>query len=90
MSLALGSKEGDTAAFYHAKKKARISITIQLSFGPLCLPNVEFLSFVESMNEFILSQTVLTSLGFDLDKHLSSVLNTIHDADFSHIASTTA
>eukprot|EP00171_Calliarthron_tuberculosum_P008400 IDg8400t1 len=37
------------------------------------------------MDEVLLSRPLLKSIGFDLEKHLSSVQKTFHDTDFSHI-----
>lgn len=83
--LALGAREGDPEVFYEAKKEARISITIQLTVGPLRLRNVELLVFEEAIDDLLLSRPLLNSLSFELDKHLSCVRNTVHDTDFSHI-----
>lgn len=71
--------------FYIAKKKARISITIEIPTAPLRLRNLELLVFEESMDEGLPSLTLLHSLGFNLNHHLEMVRDTFHGTDFSHI-----
>jgi len=39
------------------------------------------------MNEVLLSRPILQSIGFDLDRHLETVRDKFHDADFSHVGS---
>lgn len=85
VSLALGSRPEESEVRYQAAKKARISVTMDTAVGPLRLRNVEFLVFEESMSEVLLSRPTLQAIGFDLDKHLATVRDVFHDADFSHI-----
>jgi len=89
MGLALQSigEEGNEV-LYTAKRKACVSITINLPQGPLRLRNVQFLVFDAPMPEVLLSRPLLQSIGFNLDKHLSAVRTLYHDADFSHVGFT--
>ena len=70
---------------YISRKKARLSITLDLPIGPFRLRNVEFHVFKEELPQVILSRPLLQSIGFDLTKHLHLVRNSFHDMDFSHI-----
>lgn len=80
MGLAMESQE-----VFEAKRKARISTTIQTLAGPLRFRNLEFLVFNEDMPEVLLSRPLLQAIGFNLDKHLADVRDRYHDVDFSHI-----
>ena len=68
-----------------AKRKARLSLTLQLPEGPMRLRNVEFLVLDQDMPDVLLSRPLLHSLGFNLDSHLARVRERYHDADFAHV-----
>ena len=85
VGLALDTQNSNEQSSFKVEQKARVSTTIETLAGPLRFRNVEFLVFEEPMPEVLLSRPVLLSIGFDLEKHLATVHDKYHDADFSDI-----
>lgn len=84
MSLAInGGQQGSLS--FKAHRKARLPITINAGAGPLRLRSAELLAFKELMPEALLSRPALKRMGFDLDAHLASARDSLHEKDFSRI-----
>lgn len=81
----LAFSDPENPQVYLSRKKARLSITLNLPIGPFRLRNVEFQVFKEEMPQVILSRPLLQSIGFDLSNHLQLVRDSFQDLDFSHI-----
>ena len=85
MHLAMGNSEREVMPTVFAQQKARLSLTLETTHGPLRLRNVEWLVFDEPMPEILLSRPLLQAIGFDLDEHLKVFRDRYHDCDISHI-----
>lgn len=76
----------DTQFELAAYLKALLSVTLENRAGPMRMRKVKFIVFDEEMDEVLLSQPLLSSIGIDINGRLENVQRVYHDVDFSSAA----
>lgn len=65
-----------------ANSVIRADLTLELNCGPLKLRNTEFLVVEQGMSELLLGRPLLKAIGFDLEDHLDTNRDVLHNTEF--------